>query len=208
MTDVLTRQVIAGAILAGGNASRMGGIAKGAIQTESGVSIIEHLINEFHLSGIHHVVILANDPRPYRGYGVEILEDVRTGIGPLGGIETGLVHLSSQCDGVMYVPCDMPNLTSTEMLILKEAFLESETSVVYAEISDIFCHPLCTVVHNGLIKEISSAIDRGEKTVHKLWKQLGAKGIRFGEGSHFFNLNSILEAEQWRKGRDEKADVC
>ena len=194
--------------MAGGDASRMGGIAKGEMKTEGDVSIIEHMINEFHLAGIGHIVILANDPQPYQKYGLEIVKDMRTGVGPIGGIETGLIHLSGRCNAVMYVPCDMPNFTASEIRGLKEAFVKSERLVVCAETPDNFWHPLCAVVHNELVKEISSAIDSGQRGVYKRWKKLGAEGVLFSEETPFLNINSFSDVRQWRKKRDEEKILC
>ena len=103
---------IGGVILAGGNANRLGGCAKGVIQVSKGFSIVEKLINEFLKTGIDTIVIAANDPAPYLHFGVEVISDIRPGIGPMGGIESGLMHFTGRFDAVMFVPCDMPNNVS------------------------------------------------------------------------------------------------
>jgi molybdopterin-guanine dinucleotide biosynthesis protein A len=208
MTDSSTKPIIAGAILAGGRASRMGGVPKGALENSRGVSIVGHLINEFRLAGILQIVILANDPHPYQKYGVEIIPDSRTGIGPIGGIEAGLRHLAGQCDGVMFVPCDMPNITAKELLTLKEAFIHSDAKIVSAETGPFFWHPLCAVVHNDMAPPIISAIDRGQRKIQELWRQLGADRVKFAEKAAFININSFLDVNRWRENRDEKKSAC
>lgn len=65
MVTELRKKNISGAILAGCNVSRLGGIAKGTIEIHNGVCIIERLINELYAAGINEVVIVANDSVPY-----------------------------------------------------------------------------------------------------------------------------------------------
>jgi len=191
---------IAGAILAGGDARRLGGIAKGAIEIDDGTSVIERLIEELTRAGICDIVIVANNPAPYQHYGVEIVSDNRAGIGPMGGIETGLGFFAGRYDAVMFMPCDLPNITASEMLALKKAFVESGVSVVFAETADFFWHPLCAVVHNGLAKDISTAIDRGRRKIRDVWRQVKALPVHFDNESAFFNINTLADMDRWRKG--------
>ena len=191
--------VIAGAILAGGNARRVGGVAKGVLKAGGGLSIVEHLINEMSYAGVSDNVIIANNPEPYQDYGVKIIADIREDIGPIGGIESGLVHFSGQSDAVMFVPCDLPNITAKEMLVLKETFVESEAPVVFAETPGFFWHPLCVVVHNGLIKQVSSAIDCGERKIREVWRRVKVVRVLFDDETAFFNVNSSKDIDQWRR---------
>lgn len=196
--------VIAGAILAGGNARRIGGIAKGTLKAGGGSSIIERLVNEMKHAGVSDIVIIANDPEPYQDYGLKIIADIREGIGPIGGIEAGLGHFADLADAVMFLPCDMPNITAKEMLVLKKTFVETEAPVVFATVNDFFWHPLCAVVHNGLAKQISSAIDRGERKIRNLWQQIKAERVQFTNETAFLNVNSLADVNRWRKGENEK----
>jgi molybdopterin-guanine dinucleotide biosynthesis protein A len=187
------------AILAGGNASRFNGIAKGTIETRDGVRIIERLIQELHAADINDIVISANDSRPYRNCGVKIIPDIRTGLGPIGGIETALVHFEGSCDAVMFVPCDMPNITAKELLALKEAFVETKKPVVFAETPGFFWHPLCAVVHIGMKDKISAAIDGGQRTVSALWQKLNAESVLFSDTRAFVNINDFADMQNWQK---------
>jgi molybdopterin-guanine dinucleotide biosynthesis protein A len=189
--------VIAGAILAGGNARRIGGIAKGTLKVGGGVSIVERLINEMNDAGVSDIVIVANDPKPYQDYGVKIIADIREGIGPIGGIEAGLVHFAGQSDAVMFVPCDLPQISATQLSVLKQTFIENNVPVVFAATNEFFWHPLCAVVHNDLVKQVSSAIDCGERKIRKIWEQVKAVRVLFENESDFFNVNSLEDVNQW-----------
>jgi len=207
MKEELNRLEIGGVILAGGNARRLGGIAKGTIEVGKGVSIVERLIKELAQAGVDNIVIAADDSRPYQNCGVKVISDIRVGIGPIGGIESGLVHFAGQSDAVMFVPCDMPNITAKEISALKKAFIETGAPVVFAETAGFFWHPLCAVVHNGLKEEISSAIDRGQRKIRDVWQQVKAVRVQFADESAFLNINSLADVNKWRKAENEKANL-
>ena len=207
MREELNRLEIGGIILAGGNARRLGGIAKGAIEVGKGVSIVEQLIKELAQAGIDNIVIAADDSKPYQDCGVKVISDIRVGIGPIGGIESGLAHFAGQSDAVMFVPCDMPNITAKEISALKKAFIETGAPVVFAETAGFFWHPLCAVVHNDLKEEISSAIDSGQRKIRDVWQQVKAVRVQFADETAFLNINSLADVNRWRKAENEKANL-
>jgi molybdopterin-guanine dinucleotide biosynthesis protein A len=208
MRKDLNRLEIGGVILAGGKARRLGGLTKGCIEIGGNISIVEQLINELKNAGISNIIIAANDSIPYLHFDVEVLHDIRQGIGPLGGIETGLVHFTDKSDAVMFVPCDMPNITSKEILTLKEAFIESEKPVVFAYTAGFFWHPLCAVVHNRLKNQISSAIDDGQRKVQNIWRQFKAETVPFDNETAFLNINTFEDIHRWEKEyRNEKENI-
>ena len=98
---------IAGVVLAGGGNRRMGGVSK-ALCEVGGVPIIDRIIAVMRpLFG--EIVIVANDPAPYRGRpGVSVTSDIHAGCGPIGGIHAGLVAITRTAAFV--TACDMPFL--------------------------------------------------------------------------------------------------
>jgi len=205
IAEDMTSCTVAGAILAGGNAQRIGGISKGTLRVDADVSIVERLIRELRSAGMSEVVIIANNRKPYLDYGVEIIGDIRTGIGPMGGVESGLVHLAGRSDAVMFVPCDLPNITAGELLTLKNSFAGSRAPAVFAKTSEFSWHPLCAVADIGLAGAVSGAIDRGERKIRNVWKQVGAVGVRLPDENAFFNINSGADMEKWRRAKSLSA---
>lgn len=134
---------LAAAILAGGKARRMGGIAKGNLPAcggsrdgsdcDGGSTIMEHLLREIAAAGIQQkkTIIVANDATPYaevaRVHGVAIIPDLQLDIGPLAGIASALNYYQQRqqyYDALLIVPCDMPNFTEHEISRLMQAYLE------------------------------------------------------------------------------------
>jgi len=195
---------IIAAILAGGKARRMGGFVKGMIEVAPGVPIVQRLIRQFSLAGIEEVVIVTCDPGPYLPYGRQIIPDLRPGMGPLGGIEAAIQHLAGRCDACCFLPCDLPGIGARELRALCDAFDPAADRVVYAQTGVFFDHPLCSVVHNALLPEISQALDRGERAVGRIWRRLGARAVHFDNDAAFLNVNTPEDLNGWRANRNSE----
>ncbi len=192
---------IAGAILAGGSARRMGGIPKGTLRAGGPLSLIERLVVHMLRSGLEEIVIVANDKSPYTHIGCTVLPDKRTNAGPLAGIEAALEYLADRYEAVLCLPCDVPALSSKEIAALVSAFAAGGGPVVFAETDGSARHPLCAVVRSNLLDRISAALDRGELVVGELWKQLGGSAVHFDDPNAFININSPGDLDAWLAGR-------
>ena len=193
--------MIAGAIIAGGAAARLGGAAKGALPVEGAATIIQRLIDQFHRAGVADVLIVANDPAPYRDCGVRIIGDRRTGLGPLAGIEAALAELADRAEATVLAPCDTPRYGAAEMIALIDAHRTGDAPVVVAQTGGFFWHPLCSVVHNGCLDRVSAALDGGERSVKRLWQSLGARPVEFADDGPFVNINT---PEDWQRFQSEQ----
>ena len=123
---------IAAAIIAGGKATRLGGIPKGILADADGTSIVQRLLEQIAAAGITDVVISANDPSPYAEMNLPVIADRHADIGPMGGIEAVMACLASRCDCVLLLPCDLPNITSQEILRLVRSYEATPGRVVVA----------------------------------------------------------------------------
>lgn len=94
------------AIIAGGQSTRMG--QDKAFMPLAGQPLIGHVLQRVRAVEPSEVLLIANRPALYRGYGVPVYPDVVPGSGSLGGIYSALYH--SQRDLVLAVACDMPFL--------------------------------------------------------------------------------------------------
>ncbi len=190
-----------GAILAGGSARRFGGAPKGCLPAAEGETIVARLLAAFAEAGIEPVEIVANDPGPYVRFGRAILADLRPGLGPLAGIEAALRHADNPCEALVVVACDLPGLTAAELRLLVAAYRESGGPVVVAEGPDGSWQPLCAVVSGETLSAIGGALDRGQRGVERLWRDLGARSVRCEEAGAFFNVNTPGDLAAWQAGR-------
>src|SRR5436853_5636867 len=97
---------VAGVIVAGGRAVRMGGRDK-AFAAVGGEPIAVRTIRLFH-DLFPQVLVSTNHPERFQGLGVETVADRFPGSGPLAGIHAAL--LASHYPHVFGAACDMPGL--------------------------------------------------------------------------------------------------
>ncbi len=186
------------AILAGGLATRLAGTAKGLLPTPQG-TIIERLLAELASAAIGDVIIVANDPQPYAALGKTIIGDLRPRVGPLGGIEAALSYAGKAYDAVLFLPCDLPNLSATEIRGLLTAFARDPRRAVAAVTSDGRQHPLCAVVPVALLPKVVRSIEAGQYGVHRLWTELGAAAVSVGSPAKLYNINTPEDLDLLRQ---------
>jgi molybdopterin-guanine dinucleotide biosynthesis protein A len=119
------RAPVAGVIVAGGRASRMGGRDK-AFAAVGGEPIAVRTIRLFR-DLFPQVLVATNRPARYRGLGVETAADHFPGCGPLAGIHAAL--LASRHPHVFVVACDMPRLDPDVIRFLVGRIGEAEAVV-------------------------------------------------------------------------------
>ncbi len=188
----------AGAVLAGGSAQRYGGTAKGLLHGGNGRCIIDHLIGEMRACSLTDISIVANDQAPYARFGGDVIPDRRQGIGPLAGIESALAHFQNRYDAVLILPCDMPEITRSEIKTLLSSFAASEAKLAAARTEENFWQPLCMVAGVDLLKEVSRAVSEGVRSAGELCNMLGAAPVDFFTGERFVNINTPEDMRDYR----------
>ena len=194
---------IAAAILTGGKASRLGGIAKGMLVGAGDIPLLERLINELAIAGVHEVILSANDPQHYARFGKPLVADLHPGAGPLGGIEASLDYLAKSCESVIFLPCDLPNISAVEITALIRAHQSTPDRIVLAGTPEKE-HPLCAVVPVGKLSAVSAAIRAGHYGVGRLWHELAATTVRMDNPASFLNINTPEDLHRWRRAEQHR----
>jgi len=189
------QKTIAAAILAGGKAARFHGLAKGNILINKNISIIQHLINELNKVQIAEKIIVANNFSLYQQYDLPIVPDLRTDCGPLAGIEAALNYyvknFNAEYRATLFLPCDLPNLSVLEIKTLCTEFLDSNSAIVVATSNHGNDeHPLCVILDNNVLPDISKALNSGIRKVREVWNSFDTKRVDFLDQKAFLNLNS------------------
>ena len=95
-----------GAVVAGGQATRLGGVAKGLLRA-GGEPIVARTLRLF--GGLFgEVMVVANDEAAYRAFGAPVVPDRIPGKGAPGGLHAAL--RASRTPWVFTAGCDMPFL--------------------------------------------------------------------------------------------------
>ncbi|MBI3049598.1 MAG: molybdenum cofactor guanylyltransferase [Acidobacteria bacterium] len=148
------------AILAGGEARRLGRIDKSALVVGT-ASILERQLAV--LRGLTpHILIVTSDRHGVRPAppGVRVVTDLVPAAGALGGLYTALMEATT--DQVLVIGCDMPFLTAAFVTCVVERGREADVAVPRDERGR---HPLCASYARRTAAHFRARIEAGELRV-------------------------------------------
>ncbi len=189
--------LVAGFVLVGGRSTRMG-------RDKARLPVESHLLVEdvaAKVSCIAQSVALVGDSRLYRDLGIECLDDIRPGCGPLAGIHTALQ--TKRGDLSLIVACDMPDLRAAwlEQLVIRASQEESDC-VVCRDLSGAI-HPLCSVWRRNCLPRLERALDEGRLRVLDFIEELDSAYVTISET--IANVNTPEEWLAWQtRDRDHR----
>ena len=133
----MDRDAVTGVILAGGRATRLGGIAKGLLEKDGRPLVTRTAATLAEVSG-DRLLLVADDAAPYAELGLETIGDAIVGAGPAGGLLAALEHVRTPF--AIVVACDMPHLTRPLLELLRDR--DARFDVVIPEVGGLV-EPLC-----------------------------------------------------------------
>lgn len=188
---------VAGLILAGGRATRMGEVNKGA-QFLGDISLFDAMVGV--VSGqVDRIVVSANTYSDfYKEKGFPVIEDDRDGfLGPLSGIESTLRH-HPDIEWLFCTPVDTPFIPCDLVEKLYNYAEETKSAAVFPTHNG-FREPLHCLVHRSLLSSLTEFLDSGERSVG-FWLRGVAKPMEITVSDiSFANINTIEELNQFTK---------
>jgi molybdopterin-guanine dinucleotide biosynthesis protein A len=191
---------VIGAIIAGGQSSRMGGREK-AFLTLAGKPILAHVIERIGPQ-VDQLVINANgEPARFSGFGLEVVPDVLTTLTtPLAGIHATLQFAKNTGgDLLITVPSDTPFLPFDMVAKLLEKTGTNGAGITASGGQE---HYIIGAWKTVLLDDLESAIARDNLFRVKDWAHsVAAQKVEWPVEPHdpFFNVNApedLLQAEQ------------
>ncbi|CPR15385.1 molybdenum cofactor guanylyltransferase MobA [Brenneria goodwinii] len=177
--------MITGVILAGGQATRMGGGDKGLLKL-NGLPLYQHVLSRLRKQ-VDEVIINANrNISVYQQSGCRVISDLQNGFsGPLAGILTGLSTVTSEW--LVFVPCDVPNLPQDLVTRLWKG--RKEKYAAYATDGKRE-HPTLLLINRRLMKPLEDYLSHGDRKLMIFMEQIGATAVSFADQPEAFrNLN-------------------
>ena len=183
-----------GVILAGGQATRYGGLPKG-LERVAGERVIDRVANVLTQT-TDELLLIANDASASAWLpGVRVERDVRPGFGSLGGILSGVVHAGRPA---LIVAWDMPFVPAGLLAALRELGERDHVDAAVPESgSRRGVEPLCAYYTPACVAPIERQIERGDLRVVGFYDdirlaRLGAELVRgFGDPERLFmNINT------------------
>lgn len=198
--------LMAGAILAGGRSSRMGGQVK-ALLPLAGKPLLQHVADRVSPQVQQLVLSVEQESSAFDDFGLVQISDPQPGsCGPLGGLLSVMRWL--QADGVaewlLLVPCDAPfvPLDLAERLYRRAAASHSDGAVVH-QAGQV--HPVFSLWHRNLLQELEQAVITDHMAGFKQFLRISSlAAYEWPEReampgiSPFFNINDQLALDQAR----------
>jgi len=194
---------VAGVILAGGEARRMGGGDK-CLKELNGRTLLNHIFERIKPQ-VSEVLINANgDPARFASFDAPVSADSITGgQGPLAGILTGMEWIADHHPGMEWIatfPGDAPFVPAT---FVQDCFAvaESEGAEIVCARSNGRTHPVCALWKVSLAYDLRRAMTKEEVRKIDLWTprhRLSHCDFATDPIDPFFNINTpedLAEAE-------------
>ena len=196
---------ISGIILAGGKSSRYG--RNKALIEMNGIRLIERVIGVME-PVFEHLIIITNTPQEYAYLQLPTYEDLIKGLGPLGGIFTGLEAISDEVG--FFVACDMPFLNSE--LIRHMVETREDFDAVVPRI-DWKIETLHAIYSKGCLPAIRELIDARNYQVIKFLHKVRVRYVEEEEIrafdpelKSFFNINRPEELLNATKSKNREIE--
>ena len=180
-------------ILAGGQASRMGGNDKGLIEL-AGKPFIQHVIDTL-TPQTSHISINANRNQDiYCQYGEVFGDSIENYPGPLGGMHAALHHIDN--DWIGFVPCDCPQLPH-DLVVRMASACQPDTDIAVPHNGD-YIQPVVTLLHRRILPKLEAFLANGDRKIILLYRQCNMITVDFSDQTDaFINLNTPEELSQF-----------
>ena len=143
------------------------------------------------------VMIVTDEKKGFSSCDCVVVEDVVRGLGPLGGIYTGLKKISGEAG--FFVACDMPYLNSQLISrIVSEIDLNGCECVVPRHSKGI--EPLHAIYSVGILPKVEKALKNGNLSIREILIGCRCRYIEVvgDEKNSFMNINTQEDFERCR----------
>ncbi|CAH6799864.1 molybdenum cofactor guanylyltransferase [Vibrio chagasii] len=180
-------------ILAGGQASRMGGKDKGLVEL-NGSPLIQYVIDKLSQQDVSITINANRNLDSYQAFAPVVSDSFPDYPGPLGGIHAGLKNATT--DWVGFVPCDSPQISDD--LVERFCSAVKEDSDILVAHDGEFKQPVFTLFHKRVLPKLEAFLERGDRKIILLYKECVTEYVDFSDAPNcFVNLNTPEELTQF-----------
>jgi molybdopterin-guanine dinucleotide biosynthesis protein A len=193
---------VTGVVLAGGRATRMGGVDKGLVPV-NGQPMIQWVIDVLRPQVAELFVNANRNLDQYRAFGHPVIDDGdREFRGPLAGIASGLRAATSRY--VAFAPCDSPLVCADLVTRLRSALSRENMRISVAHDGERL-QPVFALLERGLLDDLMRYLDNGGRKIDRWYAEHGYAQADFSDvADSFANINAPEEkrALELQLGRD------
>ena len=182
---------VAAAIIAGGPALRLGGATKPLLEI-AGRTVADRQLAVLRPI-FSRLLVVANDPTPWRARGVEVVADRVVGAGPLAGLSAALAA-AGDAEAVVCLAGDLPFLSPALLTALRDWAPEADA---LAPRPAGRAEPLCARYAVRARAVVDERLAQGRLALHELLTELAAVWLDDAAlatldpaGLSFVNLNT------------------
>ncbi|MEZ8061623.1 MULTISPECIES: molybdenum cofactor guanylyltransferase MobA [Vibrio] len=180
-------------ILAGGQASRMGGKDKGLVEL-NGSPLIQYVIDKLSQQDVSITINANRNLDSYQTFAPVVSDSFPDYPGPLGGIHAGLKNAAT--DWVGFVPCDSPQI-SGDLVERFCAAVKEDSDILVAHDGE-YKQPVFTLFHKRVLPKLEAFLERGDRKIILLYKECVTEYVDFSDAPNcFVNLNTPEELTQF-----------
>jgi len=195
---------ILGVVLAGGKSQRFG---EDKCQVKLGDKLlIDYILSEI-IDEFKEVLLISNNKIKYNNSNkISLVEDLKRGLGPLGGILTAMKWIKKNNRSYKWIstfPSDTPFFKKKILNNFLEEIKGYEGKLFFINSNDTR-HNIFGLWSIDLLESLEKDLDNGERKVEMWANKIGVKSInmKFENEDPFFNINTkedLIKAEEYLK---------
>ena len=191
-------------VLAGGKSQRFG---EDKCQVKLGDKLlIDYILSEI-IDAFKEVLLISNNKIKYNNSNkISLVEDIKKGLGPLGGILTAMKWIKQNNKSYKWIltfPSDTPFFKKQILNNFLEEIKDYEGELFFINSNDTR-HNIFGLWSIDLLERLEKDLDNGERKVEMWANKIGVKSInmKFESTDPFFNINTkedLIKAEEYLK---------
>ena len=195
---------ILGVVLAGGKSQRFG---EDKCQVKLGDKLlIDYILSEI-IDEFKEVLLISNNKIRYNNSNkISLVEDLKKGLGPLGGILTAMKWIKKNNRSYKWIstfPSDTPFFKKKILNNFLEEIKGYEGKLFFINSNDTR-HNIFGLWSIDLLESLEKDLDNGERKVEMWANKIGVKSInmKFENKDPFFNINTkedLIKAKEYLK---------
>jgi molybdopterin-guanine dinucleotide biosynthesis protein A len=159
-------------LFVGGRGSRLGGVAKGNLQTADGERLIGRLIDVCREALKQPELVFVGTAEPYLDFGLPVLSDAPAGVGPIGGLRALLLAAEARgVPSVISLACDLPFVSAG---LVRRLATEQLDAAFLSPRDGEFWQPLIARYQTAAaLAAVDAALLQGERALKSVVARLG-----------------------------------
>lgn len=184
---------VTGGILAGGRATRMGGVDKGLVVL-AGRAMVEYVLDSLRPQTAQVLVNANRSLNQYARYGVPVVADRQEGfLGPLAGMASMME--AARTPWLLTSPCDSPQVPHDLGPRLWQAVREQQADIAVAHSGERL-EPVFALIRCALLDSLLAYLQSGERKIDRWYRQHRLAVADFSDSPQMFvNVNTLVERD-------------